>query len=317
MEFSAAFQAGKVRRIEEVLPGMKIKELCLELLEAYSNQNLTRITVTLLNLYKDKNFGALGKIADMISETVEIHIDPEARYFPKLMMLYHPDRGNFHRQEIGRLTTENDRKGLDSYTHIFSLGCIEEIAATLTSDEDIDYSPVYEWDINTDDFIIITHDEKPAQDKSFGKERKPRGVSFYNAVKIRMYGNTHTEFPRHYLEDIDEIELSQSGIDDLDGVQYCIHVISLDLSGNSIEDISWLWGLPQLKEINLSDNKISDIDTLSNLKNLQTLDLSNNPINDISPLLNLDRLEYVDLSGCGVAQKRIKELEGTGMSVVS
>jgi len=296
---------------------MKTKELCLELLEAYSNQNLTRITVTLINLYRNKQFGTLGKIAEMISETVNINLDPEARYFPKLMMLYHPDRGNIHRQEIAKLAASDDRNGLDAYTHIFSLGSIEEIAATLISDEDIDYSPVYEWDINTDDFTIITHDEKPAPDSRSGKERKSRRISFYNGVKIRMYGNTRTEFPSYYLEDIDEIELSQSRIDDLDGVQYCIHLISLDLSGNSIEDISLLWGLTQLKEINLSDNKISDIDTLSNLKNLQTLDLSNNPVDDISPLFNLDHLEYVDLSGCRVAHKRIKELEGTGITIIS
>ena len=72
---------------------MKTTELYLELLEAYSNQNLNRITVTLIHLYKEKNFGSLAKIAEMISETTGIAIDPEARCFPKLMMLYHPDRG--------------------------------------------------------------------------------------------------------------------------------------------------------------------------------------------------------------------------------
>lgn len=304
------------RETEVVLPGMKTTELCLELLEAYSNQNLTRITVTLIHLYKEKNFGTLAKIAEMIREMTVIEIDSDARYFPKLMMLYHPDRGNFHRKEISRLAAENDRIGLDSYTHIFSLGGIEEIAATLASNEDIDYSPVYEWDINTDDFIIITQDEKPTHDRSFTKERKSRGVTFYNAVKIRMYGNTRTEFPSHYLEDIDEIELSQSGIDDLDGVQYCIHAISLDLSGNQIEDISGLWGLSLLEEINLSDNRIADIDTLSNLKNIRTLYLSNNLIHDISPLLTLEKLDYVELSGTRVPAAQVKELTDLGVNVV-
>jgi Leucine-rich repeat (LRR) protein len=295
---------------------MKITKLCLELLEAYSNQNLNRITVTLIHLYKEKNFGTLAKIAEMISETVALDIDPDARYFPKLMMLYHPDRGNFHRQEISRLAAENDRNGLDSYTHIFSLGSIEEIASTLSSNEDIDYSPVYEWDINTDDFIIISQDEKPTKEKSFTKERRNRGISFYNAVKIRMYGNTRTEFPHHYLEDIDEIELSQSGIDNLDGVQYCIHAVSLDLSGNRIEDISWLWGLSMLEEVNLSDNRISDIDTLSNLKKIRTLYLSNNLINDISPLFTLEKLEYVELTGNRVPAAQVKEMTDLGVNLV-
>ena len=28
--------------------------------------------------------------------------------------------------------------------------------------------------------------------------------------------------PAYYLEDIEDLELSQSGIDDLDGIQYCV-----------------------------------------------------------------------------------------------
>jgi Leucine-rich repeat (LRR) protein len=295
---------------------MEIKDLYNKLKEAYSNQNLTKITVTLINLYKDKQFGTLGLIAEMISEKLEIKVDAEIRYFSKLMMLYHPDRGNFHRQEIDRLAANNDYNGLSSYAHILSLGSIEEIAVTLASYEDIDYSPVYEWDINKDDFIIVTDDEKPGLEKKVNKGKKIRGISFYDAVKIRMYGNTHVEFPPYYLEDIEEFELAQSGIDDLDGVQYCIHAISLDLSGNSIEDISWLWGLKQLQEINLSDNKISDVDTLSNLKNLRTLNLSNNRISDISPLLNLDRLEYLDISGIKASQEHIRALEELGITVV-
>jgi len=296
--------------------GMEIKDLYNKLKEAYSNQNLTRITITLIKLYKDKQFGTLGQIAEMIRETVEIEVDPEARYFSRLMMLYHPDRGNYHRQEIDRLAVNNDYKGLSSYAHILSLGSIEEIAVTLAGYEDIDYSPVYEWDINLNDFIIITSEEKPIQDKKNTKEKRSRGISFYDAVKIRMYGNTHIEFPPYYLEDIEELELAQSGIDDLDGVQYCIHAISLDLSGNSIEDISWLWGLKQLQEINLSDNRISDIDTLSNLKNIRTLNLSHNTISDISPLLNLEKLEYLEISGTKAPQEQIRELEELGVTVI-
>ncbi|MBN1414034.1 MAG: leucine-rich repeat domain-containing protein [Bacteroidales bacterium] len=295
---------------------METRDLYIKLKEAYSNQNLTRITITLINLYKEKQFGILAKIAEIINETHAIEIDPEARYFSKLMMLYHPDRGNFHRQEIDRLVTINDYNGLSSYVHILSMESIEEIAVTLGNFEDIDYSPVYEWDINTDDFIIITEDEKPQQEKKYRGAKKSRGISFYDAYKIRMYGNTHVEFLPHYLEDIEEFELAHSGIDDLDGVQYCIHAVSLNLSGNSIEDISRLWGLKQLLEIDLSDNKISDVDTLSNLKNLRTLNLSNNTISDISSLMNLENLEYLDISGIKAPHDQIRVLEELGITVI-
>jgi hypothetical protein len=304
--------------LNKVVTGsMEISELYNKLKEAYSNQNLTKITVTLINLYKEKQFQTLAQIAEMISETLDIKVDPEIRYFSKLMMLYHPDRGNFHRQEIDKLAASNNYIGLSSYAHILSLGNIEEIAVTLANYDDIDYSPVYEWDINTDDFIIITGDEKPRPEKKYNKGKKIKGVSFYDAVKIRMYGTIQIEFPPHYLEDFEEFELAQSGIDDLDGVQYCIHALSLDLSGNSIEDLSWLWGLKQLQEINLSDNKITDIDTLSNLKNLRTLNLSYNKISDISPLMNLEKLEYLDVSEIKAPPEQIRELEELGVTVVS
>jgi hypothetical protein len=296
---------------------MKIKELCNELLEAYSNQNLTRISVTLINLYRNKQFGTLGKITEMISETVSIDIDPEARFFPKLMMLYHPDRGNYHRQEIGRLAAENNKGGLDSYTHIFALSRIEEISSLIASYEDIDYSPVYEWDIHSEGFIIINDEGKSRQEKNYSKHKRHSGTSFYCAVKLRMYGSSRIELPPHYLEDIDEFELSQSGIDDLDGVQYCTHAVIMDLSYNQIEDISLLWGLAMLEEINLSDNRIADIDTLSNLKNIRTLYLAGNLIRDISPLLFMEKLEYLDISGIKVPADQVKKLTELGVTVIT
>jgi Leucine-rich repeat (LRR) protein len=295
---------------------MEISELYTKLKEAWANQNLNKITVTLITLYKERQFVTLGQIAAMISDIVDITIDPEARYFSRLMMLYHPDRGNFHRNEIDRLAAENNYDGLLNYSHILLLGKIEEIAATLSSYEDIDYSPVYEWDINTDGFTIINDQPAATREKTTSQKKSRSHVTFYDAIKIRMYGKTKVEFPSYYLEDLEEFELSGSEISDLDGVQYCTHVIVLDLSGNTISDISPLWGLSLLEEINLSDNKVEDIDTLSHLTNLRILDLSNNAIKDVSPLMNLCKLEYVDLSGTRVPKKQISELEELGVTIV-
>jgi internalin A len=295
---------------------MELKKLHASLKEAYSNQNLNKIAVTLIQLYKEEQFGTLGKIAEMISEKVEITIDSEARYFSRLMMLYHPDRGDFHRKEIDRLAEAGDYDGLLGYTHILTLSRIEEVAETLASYEDIDYSPVYEWDINLDGFTIVNITDTDKQEKRQTRTRKSRGVNFYNAVKLRMYGNTKAGFPPYYLEDIQEVELSQSDIHDLDGVQYCIHAATMDLSGNSISDISLLWGLTALEELNLSDNKLEEIDTLSNLRNLKILDLSYNAIRDISALYTLNKLEYLVLTGSKVPPEQIKELEETGVIVV-
>ncbi len=294
---------------------MTTAELHTKLKEAYSNQNLNKITVTLINLHKDQQYGALHQIAEMISESVAIIIDPEAKYFSKLMMLYHPDRGDFHRNEIEKLAVNNNHDGLLGYAHILMLGHIEEIATTLASYEDIDYSPVYEWDMNLDGFTVI-NDKEPHTEKKYTFRTHKRNYTFYDAIKIRQFGKTTIGFPTHYLEDMDEFELSQSGINDLDGIQYCIHATAMDLSGNAISDISLLWGLTLLEELNLADNKIEEIETLANLRNLRTLDLSNNAVKDISVLLHLNKLAFVELTGSKVSQAQIRELEESGVTMV-
>ncbi len=295
---------------------MTTSELHTKLKEAYSGQNLNRITVTLIHLYKNEQFGTLRQIVEMISNSVEIYIDPENRFFSKLMMLYHPDRGSFHRSEIEKLAAKNDHDGLLNYSHILMLNRIEEIAEALTSYEDIDYSPVYEWDLNLEGFSII--DTRKSGQADYERHDKPRKKfnTFYNALKFRMYGKSTVGFPSHYLEDLEELELSQSGINDLDGVQFCIHTTTLDLSDNAISDISLLWGLKLIENLNLSDNRIEIIDTLVNLRNLKTLVLSNNPIKDVSPLHNLSKLEYVELSGTRVSHDRILKLEELGITVL-
>jgi Leucine-rich repeat (LRR) protein len=294
---------------------MKVRELYNKLAEAWSNQNLNKITVTLINLYKNQQYGTLKQIATMISETMEFTIDPEAKYFPRLMMLYHPDRGDFHRNEISRLADANDYEGLLSYSHILLLNRIDEIAATLTSYEDIDYSPVYEWDIQSDGFTIVNEQPGYVSEKTIPHSRPNSHMNFYDAVKIRMYGKTKTEFPTWYLENQEEFELSGSNINDLEGIQYCIHVKILDLSGNFIHDLCPLWPLTLLEEVNLSDNRLEDIDTLSHLSNLRIVDLSSNPIKDISPLMDLGRLEYVDITGTKVPARQVAELEELGVTV--
>jgi Leucine-rich repeat (LRR) protein len=296
----------------------KIKILHDKLIEAYSGKNLNRIAVTLISLYKDQNFGTLGEIARLINETANIGIDAAGtRYFPKLMMMYHPDRGQYHRSEIERLANEGNYDELLQFSHILLLERLDEIAPKLAMAEDIDYSPVYEWDLETEGFRIM--DLNTASGPSVSRKTKKihRDITFFEAFQRRMLGSTEISFPSYYFEDIEEFELSQSGIGDLQGVQYCIHARELDLSGNAICDISLLWGLSQLENLNLSDNRIEVIDTVSNLQNVRILNLSYNPVSDIYPLLQMPRLEYVELTGTKVSRSGIKELEELGVTVIS
>ena len=289
---------------------MTIQELKQQLREAYTLGNLNKISITLINLYKDQQYMVLQKIGEIIRDFADIEITSEGKGFSKLIMLYHPDRLNYYLNEINRLSDQNDFDGLLQHSHIFKLERIDEIAVSLNSFEDIDYSPVYTWDFGTDGFTIIN-------DREIFKDFKtrPAEYDFYDAIKIRQYGSTDIEFPTWYLEDIDEFELSASDIIDLDGVQFCIHAKTIDVSDNRIADISQLSGLINLEELNISDNLVENIDALSNLLNLKRAFLSNNQIEDISPLLELELLDYIDLTGNKISLDQINKLAELGIKV--
>ncbi len=288
------------------------ESLSAELLEAYSEANLNKITRNLIRLYKGKEFEKLNIIAGMLSEWVEISIDSEGKGFSKIISLYHPDRGEFYRSKIAESTRQNDSKTLEKFCHIFVIQDIEEIAANIESFEDIDYHPEYVWDADSAGFGFHRNNRKKAHAQP---QKHFDGYTFYEAIQIRQYGDTETSFPTYYLEDMDEVELSESEISDLDGAEYCIHTFSMDLSGNLITDLSPLSTLRQLQELNLSGNKLSYIDALGNLQQLRSVDLSNNTIDDISPLFEIPALEYANLSGNRVPMSQICELRELGVVV--
>jgi len=293
---------------------MTIAELNKELLEAYTVGNLNKISLTLINLFKSKQYSVLQKIAEIISDFADIEIKNDGKGFSRFMMLYHPDRASFHINEINKLTEQNNFSDLLNYSHILKLERIEEIASSLNSYEDIDYAPVYEWDFETEGFSVV-YDNQPIEIVKTKTKIKLIGYTFYDAIKLREYGHTEIEYPSFYLEDIEEFELSSSDINDLDGVQFCIHAITIDLSNNRISDLSPLTGLTNLEELNLSDNQIGFIDDLSNLIGLKCVILSNNFIEDISPLFELEKLEYVDITGNSISPEQIDKLIEMGITV--
>jgi Leucine-rich repeat (LRR) protein len=293
---------------------MTIKELHQELIEAYSVSNLNTISLTLINLFKNRQYSILQKISEIISDIVNVEIADDGKGFSKLMMMYHPDRAIYHITEINRLKALDDFNGLLAYSHILRLERIEEITSSIKSYEDIDYSPVYEWDLDIEGFTIINVNEPPEtfHSRTYTDEV---GYTFYDAIKIREYGDMDVEFPPFYLEEIEELELSSSDVNDLEGVQFCIHAKTIDVSDNRISDLTPLIGLSDLEELNLSDNQVGIIDELSYLKSLKSVLLSNNYINDISPLFELHELEYVELTGNNVDIEQIYQLTETGVTV--
>lgn len=294
---------------------MTIEELNAKLEEAYSDRNLNKITLTLLTLYKEQQYGSLNKIAELIGDFVTIEIDEKGKGFSKLMMLYHPDRGDSHRKAIADCTAKGDYDSLLEYSHILKLMRIDEIANLLDSYEDIDYSPVYAWDWESqaESFNVVS--DHPHKENRQKQSQRKRLYSFYDAFRIRMYGNTKTEIPFYHFDDVDEIELSESSIDNLAGIENFKHATVINLSGNQIVDLTELWGCSLIEELDLSDNRIEIIDTLSNLTKLRYLNLSNNKITDVSPLFELGRLESVCLAGNPVSRYQLDELKELGVEV--
>lgn len=289
------------------------EDLKIRLLEAWSEANLNKIARNLIRLYQEKQFEKLNIICGLISEWLEIVIEPDGKGFSKIISLYHPDRGDFYRNQISAAALDKDIELLARFEHIFVIQDIEEIAANIESYEDIDYSPEYAWDVQGKGFSFFQVRQKKPGAKS--RKTSAGGYTFYEAVQIRQYGDTDIDFPSYYMEDMDEIELSESAIDDLEGVEYCIHTLVLDLSFNRITDISLLENLNQLQELNLANNHIDDIDALTNMHQLQSIDLSNNSIRDVSPLFEMEKLQYAHLSGNRIPSHQIIELRGLGVTV--
>ena len=290
-----------------------MNELYHKLIEAYSENNLNRITGKLIDLYRNKNYREIRGIAKRISDYVIINEDKDAKCFSKLIMLYHPDRVTYFKKAINKFYSDNNYKGLKQFSHILLIDDIDTIKV-VPIDDDIDYNPEFIWDEVQDDGYSFVDFESDDNYEDFDPENIER--SFYNALKLREFGTLNVNFPVWYLQDYEKMELSESGLDSLDGVEYCKYVVSLDLTGNEISDITDLWTLKQLEELYLARNQIGYIDALYNLKKLRILDLSGNQIDDVSPLFQLENLEYLNLAGNNIPQEQMDALLAKDMIVM-
>lgn len=302
---------------------MTLKELHNELINAYSVNNLNTISLTLINLFKNQQYSALQKISDLISDYTDVKINHDGKGFSKFMMLYHPDRAVYHISEINRLASEENYDGLLKYAHILKLEKINELASSINNYDDIDYSPVYEWDTSDlmeEGFRIFDVNEYSQRINDPAERIKPSmihetGCTFFEALKTRDMSDPDTDYPLNYLQEMEELEFSSYGINDLDGIQFCIHARTMDLSNNQISDLLPLTGLRELEDLDLSDNEIGFIDDIGNLKKLKSVMLANNYIEDISPLFELNDLEYVDLAGNRIDPLQLDTLHEMGITV--
>lgn len=116
-----------------------------------------------------------------------------------------------------------------------------------------------------------------------------------NALLHQLKKTDGNLFP-YELEQITELTATQSGISDLTGLNYCIHLNKLDLEGNQITNLNPLSRLTALTDLNFSDNQIHDLAPLTLLRELRSLNVGNNPLVGLKPLEPLIWMERLDLS---------------------
>ncbi len=291
-----------------------LNELYWKLKESYSESNLHKIAHNLIRLYREKEYEKLQIIAEIVYGSEQMDSVTNKQGFSKLISVYHPDRIQYYHNELEKYVASRDPEILHRLEHLLLILNIEEIVDNIECFEDIDYCPEFKWDVNEESFTYFTVSPGRSEYKRKTKSSKV-GYSFFNAIKIRMYGDSHIELPSCWFENRNEIEMAESQINDLDGIEYCIHTETLDLSGNRISDLSPLWGLTSLKDLNLADNRIYDIGALGSLTRLRSIDLSNNPVADLSPLFNLGKLQYIDLTGNKKLLEQVGILVGKGVIV--
>lgn len=301
---------------------MNIKQLHIRLRASYTTDNLHRITTKIINLYKNKQYGSITQIMNVVSEYTQEKEEQYTKAFYKLMMLYHPDRINHYLGEIEKHYAANDSAQLQRYSHIFPVIDLERTLPLHDQSARRSAPPEeYEqdmWDEEAAEYGFRDTDGEEPDDDLFAEEEDQdlREMSFIAVFKRIIYGRESIELPVSHLQDIDILELSGYGITDLDGIRYCEQLRVLDISNNAIIDISELSYLSQMNELYLADNQISFIDALGYMRYLRIADLSNNDIDDISALYELDHLEFVNVVGNRIPERQIAVLEKKGIMII-
>jgi len=281
---------------------------------------LKEISADIISDYRKKNIQALSWFSTLLDlQSKDLNSN---RLFSAIIQVYHPDKLLIIQNEIDSHYKNNSLEELIRIKNIYLFNDSDrkQIAEYHYGKEDTGESYEYnesdfgyaENNVNEESFSNDYFEESPFADT----ENSENG--FIEAIKKSLFGNLDITINSHELQELEgEINLSNYGIIDLDGIEYSYSVTSIILSGNRIEKIDRLSGLMQLEYLFLSENEIENIDCLADLTNLKELDLSFNEIEDISVLLVLESLNYVNLIGNPVKDDSvIQELTEKGVVVL-
>ena len=270
-----------------------IEQIYKEIKQKLTVDHLKKITIDIINFYKNKNFSYLRKYIPIIR--IDSNTKNE-KLFSFLIRKYHPDKHSSILKQANELYIEKNFDKLLSFynSYFFSIDTVKYIR-----DIDFKFEPEYWFDKNDPGYREFNLSEKDDfEETCFDYDYVKEEYGFYEAMKKLYYGGQNYTFTESDLRNLDdELNLSDYDIQDLTGIENCIFLCELDLSHNNIEKIGRLSFLKSLHTLYLSNNVIENIDVLENLENLEVLDISYNKISNIDVLENLKKLEYVNLIG--------------------
>ena len=268
-----------------------VKDLYARIKKDLTPDHLKRITVDIIESYKNRNFAHLKKYVAVLG------LDPgtqSAKLFSLLVMRFHPDRLSFIQKQADELFEKKDADGLtglhDSY--FFNIAAVRHVP-----DIAVDVDEKYAFD--EDDFAY--HEEEVAdmeerEEADLDTDEEEHG--FMEAVHRLFAGGLEVIITAADLMNLEgALDLSDYDIGDLEGVEHCLYINELNLSNNRIEKIGHLAPLVDLFFLFLSNNLIENIAPLEDMVHLRELDLSFNNVSDIGVLEKLEELEYVNLLG--------------------
>ncbi len=157
----------------------------------------------------------------------------------------------------------------------------------------------------------------------------------FNDASLKYWVETtlgKTDPTRTDMLALTSLEIFQSVVADLTGLEYALNLQDLDIDSNPtshprLTDISPLAGLTQLRSVRLHDQRISDLAPLAGLANLKSLNLHTNTITNLTPLAGLTGLTALSLENnqslsdlsalSGLANLTTLELEGCEIGDIS
>ncbi|MDR3288723.1 MAG: leucine-rich repeat protein [Peptococcaceae bacterium] len=134
----------------------------------------------------------------------------------------------------------------------------------------------------------------PSKAGTFTYQGTVEGISQKVKLTLKVVADAKITFKDVTVDRYMRLHVNKSSTDTL----YKSDVIDLeylDLSDNGIEDISGLEYLTNLKFLNLNYNRITKVTSLNKLTNLGTLLLTNNLVTDVASLKSMTKLEVLSL----------------------